>query len=154
MTESNLDVSNVSEKEEDITGTSDSVGANHDIKDKVQANHDGEDNQTDCHNAEVEDFNGLEKKSYKGKHLSETERTNLVNLIKTLDKEELLKGDGNLQRAPETSAKRMALWNKIVPAFNEICGTNCDISKLKRTLIRIKQTPQWKSHSLLFDLGE
>ena len=97
----------------------------------------------------------LSKKSYEGKHLSATERITFVNLINTLDIEDLLKRNAlkKPSRAPKTQAKRVALWNMIVPAFNEICSTNCDISILKRTLIRIKQAPQWKSLSLLFDLG-
>ena len=83
----------------------------------------------------------------KGKHLPETERIMLVNLIKTLDVENVLGRDG-ISR--QLMAKRLALWEKIVPAFNEICGTNYDITKLKRTLNLIKKTPQWKSHSTLF----
>ena len=158
-TQSNHVVSNVSEDLKESTGcSSNSAGDAHDVQDDLKANYESkyneESNQATGPNAEVEHVQGNEQKSYKGKHLSEAERTTLVNLIKTLDNDDLLKSNGSMQRGPETAAKRKALWNKIVLAFNEICGTNCDKSKLKNTLNRIKHAPQWKSHSILYDLGE
>ena len=92
-----------------------------------------------------------EPNGYKGKHLSATERLTLVKIIKILDKEYILRVDGNSQRDPKTLEKRKVLWTQIVPAFNEICGINCDVQKLKDTLRRIKRTTKWKSHSLLYD---
>ena len=94
-----------------------------------------------------------EQKDHKGKWLRETERITLVNLIKTLDTECLMRNQGNIGiiKDSKTNAKRKILWGQIVPAFNEICGLNCDKRKLKDTLIRIKSTPKWKSHSVLFE---
>ena len=86
-----------------------------------------------------------EQKGHKGKHLTETEKTTLVNLIKTLDTEYILQN-----RCRGLGAKRKILWGQIVPAFNEICGLSCDKDKLKGTLNRIKRTPRWKSRSALF----
>ena len=152
MTENNPFATKVSEDiEESARGSNDS--AIEDTKDETQGSYEVNNSATSP-NADDKDVHGNEQKSYKGKHLSETERITLVNLIKTLDNENLLRGNGSLQRAPEIQAKRDGLWNQIVPAFNEICGINCDISKLKRTLVRIKSTPQWKSHSMLNDVGE
>ena len=75
--------------------------------------------------------------------MSATERITFVNLINTLDNEDLLRRNvlKKPSRAPKTQAKSLALWNMIVLAFNEIRSTNCDISILKRTLILIKQAP-------------
>ena len=97
----------------------------------------------------------LSKKTTKAK-ICLKQRITFVNLIKTLDNEDLLRRNvlKKPSRAPKTQAKRVALWNMIVLAFNEICSTNCDINILKRTLIRIKQSPQRKYHSLLYDFGE
>ena len=94
-----------------------------------------------------------EKKDHKGKWLRETERITLVNLIITLDPEHLLRNRVNIgiNKDSEANAKRKILWVKIVAAFNEICGINWDMKKLKDTLIRIKNTPRWKSHSVLFE---
>lgn len=87
----------------------------------------------------------------KGKHMSETEKITLVNLIKTLDKEDILRKGKDLGNHNETNEKRKELWSQIIPAFNEICGLDCDMRKLKNTLGRIKRTKNWKSHSLLYD---
>ena len=86
------------------------------------------------------------------KHITETERITLVNLIKTLDKDQLLMGDGSKQRSPEAKEKRKVLWYRILSAFNEICGRNCDAQKLKNALNRIKRNSViTKAHSLLYD---
>ena len=96
---------------------------------------------------------GDEPGSHKGKHLSSTEKITLVNIIKTLDTEYLLRDKGQ-SKDDETVEKRKILWAQIVPAFNEICGINCDVKKLKDTLIRIKKTRRWIAHSVLYDLVE
>ena len=93
---------------------------------------------------------GDEPESHKGKHLTSTEKITLVNLIKTLDREYILRDQGTA-KDDETNEKRKALWAQIVPAFNEICGINCDLMKLKNTLLRIKRTRKWKAHSVLYD---
>ena len=86
-----------------------------------------------------------------GKHLSESERITLVNLIKTLDKEEILRVKV-LKQDSETKEKRKILWNQIVSAFNDICGRQCDVQKLKYALNRIKRNAViTKAHSLLYD---
>ena len=85
--------------------------------------------------------------------MSSTEKITLVNIIKTLDTEYLLRDKGQ-SKDDETVEKRKALWAQIVPAFNEICGINCDVKKLKDTLIRIKKTRRWIAHSVLYDLVE
>ena len=82
--------------------------------------------------------------------MTSTEKITLVNLIKTLDTEYLLRDQGQC-KDDETIEKRKALWAQIVPAFNEICGINCDLQKLKNTLMRIKRTQKWKAHSVLYD---
>ena len=94
-----------------------------------------------------------EQKGHKGKHLTETEKITLVNLIKTLDTEHLLRNQGiiGIKNDSETRAKRKILWGQIISAFNDICGINCGKKKLKDTLVRIKNTPRWKSHSILFE---
>ena len=84
-----------------------------------------------------------------GTHMNESERVTLVNLIKTLDKDRLLRGEGGKER--EAVEKRKVLWLQLVSTFNEICGLNYDKGKLKNALNRIKNTPSWKSHSLLFE---
>ena len=84
-------------------------------------------------------------------HMNETERVTLVNLIKTLDKDQLLRGDGSKERNHEAVENRKVLWVQLVSTFNEICGLNYDKGKLKAALNRIKTTPSWKSHSLLFE---
>ena len=85
------------------------------------------------------------------KHLSESERITLVNLIKTLDKEDILRMKV-ASRDLDTKEKRKTLWNQIVPAFNEICGRNCDVQKLKNALTRIKSnTVITKAHALFYD---
>ena len=89
-----------------------------------------------------------------GKQFSDAEKLTFVNLIKTMDPEGLLKANGWKEKSYEALAKRSVIWDKLVPAFNEICGTNCDVRRLKHALIRIKKTPHWKSHKLLFDLGK
>ena len=83
------------------------------------------------------------------KHLTTTEKVNLINIIKTLDKEHILRGI--YRKDGETKEERKALWRKIVPAFNDICGTNYDMGKLKRTVNRIKAAPNSKPYSLLYD---
>ena len=122
---------------------------NLDIDKEVLAKYIGEDSQADNSIAEDED-----QKSPKYKHLSKTERITLVNLVKTFDEDCLLRTDGSMQRAPELQEKRDVTWNKITTAFNQISGTSCDIGKLKRMLARIKATPQWKAHSILYDLDD
>ena len=122
---------------------------NLDIDKEVLAKYIGEDSQANSSIAEDED-----QKSPKYKHLSKTERITLVNLVKTFDDEGLLRKGGTILRAPENQAKWDAAWDKIVSAFNEISGTDFDIVKLKRMLVRIKATPQWKAHSILYDLDE
>ena len=116
-----------------------------------EEDHDWEDDQASGSRGGGRSGDGSEPKNYKGKHLTETEKITLVNLIKTLDRESILRSDGTLQRDPETKEKRRALWDQILPAFNEICGINCDVQKLKATLHRIKRTTNWKSHSVLYD---
>ena len=93
---------------------------------------------------------GGEPRSHKGKHLTSTEKITLVNLIKTFDTQCLLRDQG-YAKDDEITEKRRALWAQILPAFNEICGINCDLKKLKNTLIRIKNTPKWTAHSILYD---
>ena len=89
--------------------------------------------------------------SYKGRHFNGTQRITLVNLIKTLDTENILRiKDGKKDSA--TQVKKSMIWAQVVPAFNEICGVDCDAQKLQRTLRRIKSTPKWKSHSILYDI--
>ena len=88
-----------------------------------------------------------EPKCHKG-HLSSTEKITLVNLIKTLDTECILRDHSKTVSKSET---RKGLWAQIVPAFNEICGLNCDEMKLKYCLTRIKRTTNWKAHSVLYD---
>ena len=116
-----------------------------------EEDHDWEDDQASGSRGGGRSGEGSEPKNYKGKHLTETEKITLVNLIKTLDRESILRSAGTLQRDPETKEKRRALWAQILPAFNEICGINCDVQKLKATLNRIKRTTNWKSHSVLYD---
>ena len=176
LAENYLHGSNVSTKEEDFKGTNDSVHI--DQNDEVQSNHDGEDNQGNRSNTEIEDArkmfegdkNAKPKNDYKekrrqkllfyannhdnGKQFSDAEKLTFVNLIKTMDPEGLLKANGWKEKSYEALAKRSVIWDKLVPAFNEICGTNCDVRRLKHALIRIKKTPHWKSHKLLFDLGK
>ena len=109
------------------------------------------DNQTSCASARGKCSKTFESKPFhKGKHLSKTEQIILVNLIKTLDKEDILRRAGK-DLKNETIQKKKALWSEILPAFNEISGLNCDVKKLKRSLYRIKSTPSWKSHSHLYD---
>ena len=112
------------------------------------------DSQADSSIAEDEAVDKDEQKCPKSRHLSKTERITLVNLVKTFDDEGLLRKGGSILRAPENQAKWDAAWDKIVSAFNEISGTDFDITKLKRMLVRIKATPQWKAHSVLYDLDE
>ena len=111
------------------------------------------DNQDSCASARGKCSKTLESKPFhKGKHLSEAEQITLVNLIKTLDKEDIFRRAGkDLKNDTETIQKKKVLWSEIVPAFNEISGLDCDVKKLKRSLYRIKSTPSWKSHSHLYD---
>ena len=112
-----------------------------------------DDNQPKNENRGVKNgkTNGEEAIGGKGKHIPETERITLVSLIKTLDKEQLLIHSKGGHPNLETLERRKMLWTQIVPAFNEICGLDCDAQKLERTLKRIKSTPKWKSHSILYD---
>ena len=85
------------------------------------------------------------------KHLTETERITLVNLIKTLDEEDVIKMKFAC-RDPEVRETRKLLWAKIASAFNEICGKTCDAVKLRQALNRIKRnTVNTKAHSLFYD---
>ena len=85
---------------------------------------------------------------HKGKHLSPTEKITLVNLIKTLDTECILRDHSHLLTKSEI---RKALWAQIVPAFNEICGLNCDETKLRNCFTKIKRATNWEAHSVLYD---
>ena len=125
-----------------------------DIDQEVLSKYVEEDSQADSSIAEDEAVDKDEQKCPKFRHLSKTERITLVNLVKTFDDDGLLRKGGSTLRAPENQAKWDAAWDKIVSAFNEISGTDFDIIKLKRMLVRIKATPQWKAHSILYDLDE
>ena len=81
--------------------------------------------------------------------MSETERITLVNLIKTVDSEEILRK--RMRKDSKTQEKRRGLWTQIVPAFNEICGNDFDKEKLDRALKRIKKNTNLKAHALLYD---
>ena len=88
----------------------------------------------------------------KFKHPTTTEKITLINIIKTLDVEGLLINatPGGYGDA-ESKEKRKAIWHQVLPAFNEICGTNWDMKKLRMTFFRIKSTPGSKYHPLIFD---
>ena len=81
--------------------------------------------------------------------MSETERITLVNLIKTVDSEAILRM--RMRKDSKTQEKRRMLWKQIVPAFNEICGNDFDKEKLDRALKRIKMNTNLKAHALLYD---
>jgi len=83
-------------------------------------------------------------------HMNETERVTLVNLVKTLDKDNMLRGNGRNERSHEACEKRKELWVQIVSSFNEISGLNYKKGKLAAALNRIKVTTNWQSHALLF----
>ena len=86
------------------------------------------------------------------KWLTGAEKLTLINIIKTLDKECLLINARNAMSLDnDTNSKRKDLWRQIVPAFNEICGTNYDLRKLRRFLFRIKSTPNSKYGALLHE---
>ena len=118
---------------------------------KFEEDNDEDDYQTSGTRAHENGKISEHKVGYKGKHLSEAEKITLVNLIKTLDKEDILRKGKHSKNHHATNEKRRALWSQIMSAFNEICGLDCDMNKLKNTLKRIKQTTYWKSHSLLYD---
>ena len=80
--------------------------------------------------------------------MSPTEKITLVNLIKTLDTECILRDHSHLLTKSEI---RKALWAQIVPAFNEICGLNCDETKLRNCFTKIKRATNWEAHSVLYD---
>ena len=86
----------------------------------------------------------------KYKKLTGTERVTLINIIKTLDREHLLI-NAKEGRDSGTTDKRKAIWRQVVPAFNEICGTNFDLKKLRYTFFRIKCTPNSKLYSLIYE---
>ena len=81
--------------------------------------------------------------------MSETERITLVNLIKTVDSEEILRK--RMRKDSKTQEKGRMLWKQIVPAFNEICGNDFDKEKLSRALKRIKTNTNLQAHALLYD---
>ena len=81
--------------------------------------------------------------------MSETERITLVNLIKTVDSEAILRM--RMRKDSKTQEKRRMLWKQIAPAFNEICGKDFDKEKLDRALKRIKTNTNLKAHALLYD---
>ena len=89
-----------------------------------------------------------EPNSHKKKHLTATEKVTLVNLVRTLDKENIIR-DG--KRDDKDSRKRRALWEQIVPAFNEICGINCGLRKLQDGFRRIVQNQTQPAFSLLYE---
>ena len=67
-------------------------------------------------------------------HMNETERVTLVNLVKTLDKDNMLRGNGRNERSHEACEKRKELWVQIVSSFNEISGLNYKKGKLAAAL--------------------
>ena len=82
--------------------------------------------------------------------MSATEKATLVNLIRTLDRENLLRDHSN-DRGPEIREARRQLWSQIVPAFNDICGTNCGLKKLTNVLHRVKTNPKSDAYSILYE---
>ena len=160
LTESNPSLNISSEDfEYNIRENNDYATVDEDISEHFEEDNDGDDdNQNSGARAGHESGkNSDPKPGHKGKHLSETEKITLVNLIKTLDTEHIFrkrlgKSRGkDLRNDHETNEKRKELWSQILPAFNEICGLECDLDKLRRTLGRIKRTTHWKSHSLLYE---
>ena len=85
-----------------------------------------------------------------GKHLSSTEKATLVNLIRTLDRENLLRDHSN-DRGPEIREARRQLWSQIVAAFNEICGSNFGLKKLKHVFHRVKINPKCEAYAILYE---
>ena len=92
--------------------------------------------------------------SLKGRHMSSSEKVTLVNLLKTLDHDNILRDYG--KRDPGLTQRRKELWDKILPAFNEICGLNCGLRKLQDILHRMKQNPQGNqpAYSLWYEGSE
>lgn len=85
-----------------------------------------------------------------GKHLSATEKATLINLIRTLDRQNLLRDHSN-DRDPEIRDARRQLWNQIVTAFNEISGRNCGLKKLNNAFHRVKINPKCEAYALLYE---
>ena len=82
--------------------------------------------------------------------MSATEKATLVNLIRTLDKENLLR-DHSRSLDTEIREARKQLWSQIVPAFNEICGSNCGQKKLYDAFNRVKTKPKSDAYAILYD---
>ena len=130
--------------EEGVEGNRDFDSRDKDNKENIEDEYDVDDDAV----GESGD-SGSNPKGYN--HMTETERVTLVNLIKTLDKDQLLMGHGGKSRSTEAREKRKVLWIKLVSSFNEICGLDYDKGKVNAALNRIKRTPKWKAHSLLLE---
>ena len=95
-------------------------------------------------------INGREKtSSMRGKHLSSSEKVTLINLIRTLDKDNILR-DRREHRGPGLTTRKQELWDKILPAFNEICGLNCKLRKIQDLLHRIQKDRIMPAYSALY----
>ena len=70
-----------------------------------------------------------------------------MNLIRTLDKDNILRDN----IGPGHTQKRRELWERIVPAFNEICGLNCGLRKVQDALNRTRNHPNWPAYTVLYD---
>ena len=90
----------------------------------------------------------------RGRHMSSSEKVTLVNLLKTLDHDNILRDSE--RRGPGLTQRRRELWEKILPAFNEICGLSCGLRKLQDILHRMKQNPQGNqpAYSLWYEGSE
>ena len=81
--------------------------------------------------------------------LSSSEKVTLMNLIRTLDGDNILR-DGKERLGAALTLRRKELWDKIVPAFNEICGLNCGLRKLQDVLHRTRSLPDSPAYAVLY----
>ena len=74
-----------------------------------------------------------------------------MNIIRTLDKDNILRDNRDFKRGPGLTQRRRELWDRIVPAFNEICGLNCGLRKVQDALNRTRNHPNWPAYAVLYD---
>ena len=75
-----------------------------------------------------------------------------MNIIRTLDKDNILRDHNSLSspRGLGLTQRKKELWDKILPAFNDICGVNCGLRKVQDLLGRIKNNPDCPAYAVLY----
>ena len=73
-----------------------------------------------------------------------------MNIIRTLDKDNILRDNIEFKRGPGLTQRRRELWDRIVPAFNEICGLNCGLRKIQDALHRTRRAQESPAYAVLY----